>query len=481
MPRTTTIPLILCRAADAFPRSLRAVRAFFAGLALLVAFPAAAQAQYRCLGDFSGNLDDTPDAPGLRFGMYPGGSAGQVGPVGLPAKPEDAAKREGALAVARPSGTSRDFVIHLYRHFTADEAMQEQEKEADEAVARYTSLGYLVEYVVRYMPEDEDPAVHVPQYVEFLRGMVRRYGMNPRFVSIQVTNEANFPGSEDTSDGAFEGAKDALIQGVQAVDEEAAQLGYDQLEVGFNWFYRMPDDVEYPFWEYLRDVGGPPFVAALDWVGVDAYPGTFFPPSSNTVSKREALINAFDILRDCFLPIPQISDATPIHVTENGYPTGPGRSYETQRDSLQEMIRAVHDARGTYNVTDHRWFNLRDADSASPNFQQQYGLLRDDYTPKPAFEAYERLVEELAHTGAAELALKLRVRPRAAELGRRTRFRFAVRPRRRGVVVRFAGARRQTGRRGRATVVRRFARPGPRWATARLAGSRRARVKVSVR
>ena len=470
--------MILCRAADAFLRSLRTVRAFFAGLALLVAFPAVAQAQYRCLGDFSGSLDETPDAPGLRFGMYPGGSAGQVGPVGLPAKPEDAAKREGALAVVRPEG--RDFVVHLYRHFTADEAMHEQEKEADEAVARYTSLGYLVEYVVRYMPRDEDPAIHVPQYVEFLRGMVRRYGMNPRFLSIQVTNEANFPGSADTSDGAFEGAKDALIQGVQAVDEEATRLGYDQVEVGFNWFYRMPDDVEYPFWEYLRDVGGPPFVAALDWVGVDAYPGTFFPPSSNAVSKRNAIINAFDVLRDCFLPIPEIPGSTPIHVTENGYPTGPNRSYEMQRDALEEMIRAVHDARGTYNVTDHRWFNLRDADSSSPNFQQQYGLLRDDYTPKPAYEAYHRLVEDLARTEPARL-LSLRVRPRAAQLGRRTKFRFTVRPRRRGVVVRFAGARRQTGRRGGARVVRRFTRPGPRWATARLDGWRRARVKVKVR
>ena len=410
--------------------------------------------------------------------MYPGGSAGQVGPVGLAAEPEDPAKREAALAAARPA--RRDFVVHLYRHFTADETMQAEEEEADAAVARYTSLGYLVEYVVRYMPENEDPATHVPQYVEFLRAMVRRYGVNPRFVSIQVTNEANFPGSPDTSDGAFEGAKDALIQGVEAVKDEATRLGYGQIEVGFNWFYRMPDDVEYPFWEYLRDAGGQALVDALDWVGVDAYPGTFFPPSSNTISKREAIINAFDILRDCFLPIPGIPDSTPIHVTENGYPTGSGRSYATQRAALEEMIRAVHDARGTYNVTDHRWFNLRDADSDSPNFQQQYGLLRDDYTPKPAFEAYDALVEELARAEGPR-TLALRVRPHAADLGRRTAFRLSVRPRMSGVTIRFAGGRRETGRRGRARIVRRFVRRGPRRATARLVGWLPARVEVRVR
>ena len=465
--------------ADAFRLSLPLVRALVAAIALALLLPAAADAQYQCLGDFSGSLDDTADAPGLRFGMYPGGSAGQVGPVGLPADPEDPAKREAALAMARPAG--RDFVVHLYRHFTADEAMREQEKEADAAVARYTSLGYLVEYVVRYMPEDEDPATHVPQYVEFLRGMVRRYGANPRFISLQVTNEANFPASPDTSDGAFAGVRDALIQGVIAVDDEAERLGYDQLEVGFNWFYRMPDNIEYPFWEYLRDAGGNAFVEALDWVGVDAYPGTFFPPSSNTISKREAIINAFDILRDCFLPIPQIPDATPIHVTENGYPTGPNRSYATQREALEEMIRAVHDARGTYNVTDHRWFNLRDADTESPNFQQQYGLLRDDYTPKPAFGTYERLVEELARAAPAANALSLRVRPNEARRYRRKAFRFVVKPRQAGVTVRFAGARRQTGPRGRTRIVRRFARRGPRTATARLPGWLPARAKVRVR
>ena len=466
------------------------MRPLIAAIALVLALPAAAQAQYQCLGDFSGNLKKTPDAKRLQFGMYPGGSAGQVGPVGLPAIPEDAAKREAALARVRPAtspAAPREFVIHLYRHFTADDAMEAQEKEVDEAVARYTKLGYLVEYVVRYMPTDEDPATHVPQYVEFLRNMVRRYGANERFHSIQVTNEANFPGSQNTSDGAFAGAKDALIRGVIAVDEESRRLGYDQLEVGFNWFYRMPDNVEYPFWEYLRDVGGQNLVRALDWVGVDVYPGTFFPPSSNTISKREAMINAFDVLRDCFLPIPGIPDSTPIHVTENGYPTSPpSRSYESQRDSLEEMIRAVHDARGTYNVTDHRWFNLRDADSSDPNFQQQYGLMRDDYTPKPAFETYEQLVEELAFTGPPQAtvprrALKLRVWPRRVRRGQRRTFRFAVTPRRRGVTIRLAGRRVKTGGRGRARMKRRFERRGRKRATATLPGWTRGRAVVRVR
>jgi hypothetical protein len=327
----------------------------------------------------------------------------------------------------------------------------------------------------------------VPQYVEFLRGMVRRYGANPRFVSLQVTNEANFTASQDTSDGAFAGARDALVQGVIAVDAEARRLGYDQLETGFNWFYRTADDTEYPFWEHLRDAGGKPFLAALDWVGVDVYPGTFFPPSSNAISKRNSVINAFDVLRDCFMPIPAIPDRVPIHVTENGYPTSPPlRSYEAQDEALTEMIRAVHDARGTYNVTDHRWFNLRDADSSSPNFQQQYGLMRDDYTPKPAFATYDKLVEELAAARPAGRPqatgrLRLTVRPRVVRRGRRTVFRLQVRPRLPGVVVRLGGRRAVTGRGGGARVAHRFRKRGRYRASARLAGWDSGRATVRVR
>ena len=49
------------------------------------------------------------------------------------------------------------------------------------------------------------------------------------------------------------------------------------------------------------------------------------------------------------------------------------------------MVRAVNDYRGTFDVSDYRWFDLRDSDTTSPNFQQQYGLMTDEYVPKPAF------------------------------------------------------------------------------------------------
>ena len=75
----------------------------------------------------------------------------------------------------------------------------------------------------------------------------------------------------------------------------------------------------------------------------------------------------------------------------------------------------MHDFRGTYNVTDYRWFNLRDSDTSSPMLFQHFGLLEDDYDRKPAFGAYRSLVEELStrrSAGLPEPRLRLRFRCR---------------------------------------------------------------------
>ena len=98
-------------------------------------------------------------------------------------------------------------------------------------------------------------------------------------IALQVTNEVNFYAiAPDASDAAYAGAREALIRGVMAANRATEQRGFEHLEVGFNWAYRTDPTRETNFWGYLRDNGGPKFVEALDWVGLDAYPGTVFPP-----------------------------------------------------------------------------------------------------------------------------------------------------------------------------------------------------------
>jgi hypothetical protein len=80
---------------------------------------------------------------------------------------------------------------------------------------------------------------------------------------------------------------------------------------------------------------------------------------------------------------------------------------------MDTMVRAFSDFRGTYNVSDYRWFDLRDSDSTSQNFQQQYGLMTDTYGEKPAFGAYRSLIAALSvRTARPRPRLRLRTRCR---------------------------------------------------------------------
>ena len=56
--------------------------------------------------------------------------------------------------------------------------------------------------------------------------------------------------------------------------------------------------------------------------------------------------------------------------------------YATQARLLESMVRTVHRYRGTFGVTDYRWFNLRDGDTSSPPLFQHVGLLESDYEPQ---------------------------------------------------------------------------------------------------
>jgi hypothetical protein len=331
--------------------------------------------------------------------VTPGAQTGQLGSGPQPPRtPEDPAKQVDALHKLRPD-KSIPFVLRLHRFFWSDG--EAGVKRFEELADRYTKEGFLAELQLRYHPSPEQEG-DIPAWTAFVRDVVRRFGANPRVVAIQVTNEVNLPFSPDSSDGAYEKGEEALVEGVKAAKDEARKRGYDQLEIGFNWAYRSTPQADDAFWAYLRDHGGPEFVNSLDWIGLDAYPGTFFPPAEAPGEERDGMVNAMSSLR-CFAARAHIPESKPIHIEENGFPTSdsPDRSEQRQVEVMRTLVKAVDDFRGTYNVSDYRWFNLRDGDSTSPNFQVRYGLLRDDYTEKPAFGVFSELVELLSVRGDA--------------------------------------------------------------------------------
>jgi hypothetical protein len=402
-----------------------------AGLAWSAAPAAAQSGPPACVGDTEADAVARKPGPRLRFGVTPLVQAGQIGGSPAPALPEDPSRTHAALAALRPAGAP--FVLRLNRFFWSDgEAGMRRYLDL---AKRFTSRGYLVELQLRYHPNAQQEG-DIGAWTRHVRDVVRRFGANPRVVAIQVANEVNITFSADSSDGAYNGARDALVQGVIAAKDEARERGFTQLEIGFNWAYRLDPASEQSFWQGVRDRGGKAFVDSLDWFAVDAYPGTVFPPAeSDFDGYRDAMVNAMSALR-CYAQVPSIPASLPMKVEENGWPTYPPRSFADQAEILERMVRAVSDFRGTYNVTDYRWFNLRDGDSSAPQQFQHLGLMTSDYTPKPAFDRYRRLVAELTTHEQGAGAPRRRARLRLAFRCVRGRVRATVTGRDRRLALR---------------------------------------------
>jgi hypothetical protein len=388
------------------PRSLNISRLLVAGVGALLAglaLPATGHAIARNCVVAAAATDAASQTP-LRFGIYPGGPVGSVNPK-APPRAEDPAKR---LAALQALAGSKPFVVRLSSAWTGDASADDLGGWLDRQIAGYSTAGLEVELVVRYKPAQADAGTSPAAFADYVRRVVRRYGSDPRFVSLQVTNEANLPGAPDASDGAFAGAAEAVVKGVIAAKDESLQDGHEQLRVGFSWGYDERPEASSGFWATLGRIGGRKFVDAVDWVGLDSYPGTWVPqiPLSTLVPglAASALKESVRSLRDCLMPLAGLGNAAAIHIAENGFPTGLGRSEELQSQVLVAMVRSADAIRAQYGVTDYRWFDLRDSSSADPSIESQYGITRDDYSPKHAFATYRDLIAGKDVEGAPALS-----------------------------------------------------------------------------
>jgi hypothetical protein len=330
--------------------------------------------------------NDAPKGgPRLRFGIGPR-LAGESGTVNAtPLVPENRAKRDRALRQLRGS---RVLAVRLNRLFEADGA---------KGIARfrrmarhYAAMGLEVELQVRYHPTAKQ-AGDIPAWLRFVRKVVTTFGPIRHVTALQITNEANLTFSPNTSDGAYPKAVDALIQGVIAAKASARRHGYRRLRIGFNYAWRFSPQTDADFWDAIGTRTGKRFRRSLDWVGLDIYPGTFVPPTG-IVSYRDAFLEGVAQVRECYMRRARLGRGVPLRIEETGYPTGPGRSEAAQVAAVKGFVGAANAYRGTYGISDFRWFGLRDNNSSGPNFQSYFGLLRSDYTPKPAWATYRGLV-----------------------------------------------------------------------------------------
>lgn len=327
----------------------------------------------------------------LRVGITPGVQTGQLGTGPIPPRtPEVFADQVAALRALRPPG--RPFVLRLHRFFWS--GGEAEVRRVRSLARRYTAAGFQVELQVRYHPTAAQEG-DIAAWTAHVRDIVRRIGTIRGVVGLQVTNEVNLTFSPDSSDGAYRGARDALVRGVIAAHDEARRRGLRSLTVGFNWAYRGAPADDVAFWRDLRARGGPRLRAATDWIGLDVYPGTFIPQAATPAEVGDGLVQALGVVR-CLARQGGFGARIPIHLEETGWPTSATRSEAGQAAAARALLRTASAYAGTFGLTDLRWFNLRDGDSTLPGFQTRYGLVRDDGTRKPAFAVVRSLFARMA-------------------------------------------------------------------------------------
>ena len=428
---------------------------------LLLALPAPALAQQQsdpnCLNTDPPQITRPPQP--LRFGITPG-AAGTVGATQGAVAPEDPGRAVAALQQLRPDGKA--LVMRLNRLFWADG--DEGVRRFAELTDRYAAAGFEVESQVRYHPPPGGEG-DIAAWEQYVRAVVRELGRRQALTALTITNEGNYDGSRNTSDGAYAGVLDALVRGMVVAREELDAMGRGDVRLGFSVMWRWRPDTDRRFWEQLggKADAEPAFRPALDYVGLQIYPGLVWPPAPMPGrTAGDEIVEGLTLLRSCYMPKAKLGPEIAVWVSENGYATNLGRSEQTQLADLTSTLDQAHRYSGELGLTDYRYFNLRDNDSDGEDLFDAVGLLRDDYTPKPAFDLLRTAVAERGAQAPPppEPAPRPTLRPSPAGL------RVRVVRRRRGIVVRG----RVLGSRCRGTVRVRVARR-----------VRRARVRANCR
>lgn len=304
----------------------------------------------------------------LELGIYTGGYAGGGSLDGAPDDPVRITRALNDLQ-AGPGFLVREYVGYDGKTTDGTDSAQ---------YLRYLDNGRRMDLVLDY-PAQGTP---LPGWLRYVRNEVRFAG--PFSASISLGVDVNLSAAKDPS------VVPAVVGGIEAAKDQARQLGYRWLRIGFDEAQIGHADIA--FWRSLAAAGGDRLRDTLDYVGVEVYPDVFRPTPGNLGDQAVA---AIAIVRQQEMPIAGLSKRVPIHVSENGWDTLGSRTEEQQADALTSELTAINANQGWLNVTSYEYFDLRDDKTASTNLFDHFGLLHDDYTPKAAFRAYRHIIHTM--------------------------------------------------------------------------------------
>ncbi|HLK02358.1 MAG TPA: hypothetical protein VKU39_20950 [Streptosporangiaceae bacterium] len=316
----------------------------------------------------------------LTFGVFPLGLAGS--PDGVAVGPPDDFTKVAEAAVEL-QGDGPMLLPRMYVSWSGPRGTGDALRQIDALTTQSMPWDLVLCY--------RDRSGSVAKWAEFAATVVREHGRH--LAAVQVTGEANLAGIAAAADGDYPGVRQALVCGVLAA-AEAKRASGAAAAIGFAVAPEV-DPAATGFWTEVRNLGGSDFAGALDYAGIDAYPDVFGPRFGvdKIPMAMDWILRTF---RERDLAGAGIDAGVPIRICENGWPTGPDRPEETQADVLEAVIRTTAALSDELNVTHWELFTLRDADTSRDGMFYHFGILRDDYSRKPAFGRLRALIGELS-------------------------------------------------------------------------------------
>ena len=324
---------------------------------------------------------------GLTFGIYPLSVAGT--PFGLAQGPEDNYEKI-QMAIQNLKGDSKQLLSRTYLIYT-----KKWKAKMLSRADQYHEAGLLGDLTVGCgdWTEKQESEIELHNWLDFIREVINKYGSH--LASLQITNEPNLSFMEGSKPYIMQ----ALVEGVVTAKQEAKKLNLP-LKIGFGSVPESQASVP-QFWENLAIRGDQLFIDSVDFVGHNFYVDVFDEQPLDIKDIPTCVERTLHNLREIHLGTAGIPASIPIRVTENGWPTGKNpmtnreRSLERQSEVLETIIRTIYHLSSELNISHYELFGLRDADSTKEDLFHQYGIMRDDYTPKPAYYTFKKLIQEL--------------------------------------------------------------------------------------
>ena len=248
--------------------------------------------------------------------------------------------------------------------------------------ARYARLGLEVELQVRYHPLDRDDG-DIAKWLRYVRSVVRAFGPNRAVTGLQITNEVNISYSKNTSDGFYKRAVEALVRGVIEAKRTSREAGLpppaDRLQLRLPLLRRRGTPTTPRSgapWDgaAARGCGGPPTGSASTSTPAPSRPGSSCQVP--IVDFGDSFLEGLAQVRECYMPMAGLQA---LHAAAHRGDRLPHRPRPLARPpscrATREFVRTAVAYRGTYGISDFRWFGLRDNNSEGPNFQSFFGLL----------------------------------------------------------------------------------------------------------